>query len=394
MEGSELLVNTTFADARKGYDKAQVDEFLRALGEKWRELEGLLRQATQRAEDAEGRARAAEDRHHETALALADAQRRTSELGAALDSAQSELHRDEVQVATGVLAMAKRTADDAVADAEQRARQLVDDAEVRASVTVLEAEQRAERLSHEADAEIEALRRARLSDLEGDVAHLTGRREALTAEVADIQAYVDGQRRRLRAAIDEIGRALAEDGPLALDEHGVLSTLPVRVRPGASDAGAVDEGAESPGPELLIDASGGGPDTLPVDVVDDQAVAGFADGSAAGDDDGTPGEPEEPGEELDAVPGDWRASSIPDLLEGPGEPVIDLSDAVPPREPALGDSADLAVDAMRWSTDDDDDRLDDGEVSPLGAARPDADAAMDEFFDQEPAGRRRGRRRR
>jgi DivIVA domain-containing protein len=392
MEGSELLVNTTFADARKGYDKAQVDEFLRALGEKWRELEGLLRQATQRAEEAEGRARAAEDRHHETALALADAQRRTTELGTALDSAQTELQRDEVEVATGVLAMAKRTADDAVADAEQRARQLVDDAEVRASVTVLDAEQRAERLSHEADAEIEALRRARLSDLEGDVAHLTGRREALTAEIADLQAYVDGQRRRLRAAVDEIGRALAEEGPLALDEHGVLSTLPVRVRPGSPDAGPDDDAAETPGPELVIDVSDAGPETMPVDMADDPEGAGvFADGAADGDDGGTAAEPDD-----EAVAGDWRASSIPDLLEGPGHPVIDLSDAVPPREPAPMDAADLAVDAMRWSSDDDRPDGDDAEddVSPLGAARPDADAAMDDFFDHEPAGRRRGRRRR
>jgi DivIVA domain-containing protein len=389
MEGSELLVNTTFADARRGYEKAQVDEFLRALGEKWRELEGLLREATQRAEEAEARARAAEDRHHETALALADAQRRSNELGTALDAARSELQRDEVEVATGVLAMAKRTADEAVADAEQRARALVDDAEVRASVTVLEAEQRAERLSHEADAEIDALRRARLSDLEGDVAHLTGRREALTAEVGDLQAYIDGQRRRLRAAVEDIGRALAEDGPLALDEHGVLSTLPVRVRPGPAEGGTVDDATESPGPELAID----GPAA-------DVALGTEGEGQtrdAADDADAGPGETPPQGDEqaveeaVDA-PG-WRASSIPELLEGPGEPVIDLSDAVPPREPAGGDGAGLAIDAMRWSSDDDE-RLEDAEVSPLGTARPDADAAMDEFFDQEPAGRRRGRRRR
>ena len=57
MDGSpQLLTNIQFAEAKKGYDRGQVDNFLRELSVKIGELQDMLRQATQRAESAEARA--------------------------------------------------------------------------------------------------------------------------------------------------------------------------------------------------------------------------------------------------------------------------------------------------------------------------------------------------
>jgi DivIVA domain-containing protein len=64
MDGSSpLLTSIEFDEARRGYRREQVDNFLRELSVKIAELQELFRQATERAEAAEARAQAAAGAH-------------------------------------------------------------------------------------------------------------------------------------------------------------------------------------------------------------------------------------------------------------------------------------------------------------------------------------------
>jgi cell division septum initiation protein DivIVA len=362
MDGSQLLLKTDFADARKGYDKAQVDEFLRALSDKVGELKQLLEQATRRAEAAEvelaaeaGRRREAEDARAEAEAALRASEATRAELAVSLDEARERLDVDEVDVATGVLAMAKRTAEATVEEAVGRAQRIVEDAEVNAAVTQLEAEQRAERARRDMEEEIESLRRSQLDALEEEVRRRSAQRDALEADVVDLQDFIDGERRKVREAIGDLVRLLdADDGPLTIGRQPVLSvteplpdteTAPeLPFREPVTDA----ERRATQIPHLLE-----GPD-------------GEEELASEGD------EGSEPGAEPVALDLEDDAEVTGDAVAGDGVTVIDLTDSSAD-DSTIGESA---------------------EESPLGSPHADADSAMRDFFERdEPFDGRRGLRR-
>jgi DivIVA domain-containing protein len=375
MDGSQLLLKTDFPEARKGYDKAQVDDFLRALSEKVGELKNLARQATQRAEVAEARVHAeadervvAEQARAEAEAALRASEAMRAELALTLDETRKQLDVDQVEVATGVLAMAQRTAEATVDEATQQARRLLEDAEVNAAVTQLEAEQRAERTRRDMEEEIEAQRRQQLDVLEAEVSALSARRDALEADVIGLQDFLEAERQKLREAVVTLVRTIDHEGPL------VLGRPPERTAPPAA---AEEESApELPFREPATDAE------RRATQIPHLLEAPAADAAA------TPaGEDEPPADAADEAVGE--AAAAPDE---PGEPdesagatVIDLT-AAPSASGAGTDDEPAPTGA---------DAGDGEEASPLGEPRAEADTAMREFFEPGgPSDARRALRRR
>jgi hypothetical protein len=395
MDGSQLLLKTDFLEARRGYDKAQVDDFLRALSGKVGELKHLVQQATKRAEAAEARLRSAvEDRRLadkarvdlEAALRSSEAAR--SDLAVSLKEARSKSDVVEVGGATGILAMAKRTAEATVDEAVQRAHRLVEDAEVNAAVTQLEAEQRAERARRDMEDEIEALRRQKLDQIAAEVRRLSVQRDVLQSDVSALREFLDGERRKLREGVDMLARMLEHDGPVALGRMPVGNAslggdgpaeLPYRQSSESDYAGShIPQLIE--GPSTEVSAIGVG------DLIDTVPEAGDDD-----DDDHREVERESGPAERELEPAasaDETLGSGPPAAAGTDRPeaaaaVIDLN-AEP--EPAAG-------------TDRPDDEAGEPESagwgpasSPLGQPRADADAAMRAFFEADTPDERRGLR--
>lgn len=142
----------------RGYNRDDVDEILERAAATIEGLQERLRQLTERVVDLEGRG----DRARET---------------------EDMLHR--------TLLLAQRAADDAVAQAQARARQIVEEAEARARATLNDAEAGARR-----QAESERQR------LEHEVLDLGARREALAADIDELERFETEYRTRLRRAIE------------------------------------------------------------------------------------------------------------------------------------------------------------------------------------------------
>jgi hypothetical protein len=328
----------------------------------------------------------------EAALRSSEAAR--GDLAVSLKEARSKSDVVEVGGATGILAMAKRTAEATVDEAVQRAHRLVEDAEVNAAVTQLEAEQRAERARKDMEDEIEALRRQKLDLIAAEVRRLSVQRDVLQADVAALREFLDGERQKLREGVDMLARMLEHDGPVALGRLPVgnaaimgdsMPELPFRQ---AGDG----EQLASQIPQLIEGPSGddSGLGIVELDELmesvpesNDESEAGgrfdehFDGGTAANL--GEEREDDEPfPSTVDAGASDRREAS----------PVIDLTES---SEPALG--SDRSEDDR--SDDDDDDAESVGWAagpSPLGQPRADADAAMRAFFEDGPGDERRGLR--
>ncbi len=221
MDGSpQLLTNIQFAEAKKGYDRDQVDNFLRELSGKVGELQDMLRLATRRAEAAE--------------VALAEAQKGRSAAEAAAAKAVAAAKAapappttpaSEIEAATGVLAMAQKTADATVGDAEAKARDIIADARDRAATVVVEVEREAERLKGDANAQADRLVEERVAVIEEDVARLSSQRDGLQLDVDLLRHYLDEHRTKIRAGLDDINRILDQPGGLTPDRAPELGGM-------------------------------------------------------------------------------------------------------------------------------------------------------------------------
>jgi cell division septum initiation protein DivIVA len=401
MDGSQLLLKTDFPEARRGYDKTQVDEYLRALSEKVSELRHLVEQATQRAEDAEAalatavdERRRVEERHTEIEAALRTSEATRAELAVELEDARVKLDVDEVEVATGILGMAKRTAEAAMDEATQRVSRMIEDAEVQAAVTQLEAERRAERTRRTMEEEVAATRRRQLDVLQVEVDTLTAQRDALQSDVVGLQAFVSGERQKLREGLDALCQILEPGGSLSVAPAPPLTSTAIELT--AGEQLDEDERRAVQVPSLLEGPEGSTPIAGEIDRAGTQVVVGgngsVSDGSidlaevardddvAAGDDAQRPGDHVEHAGDPD-VTGAETAE-----IAGPGTAVIDLTKAGagtgssdPDAEADAGDGALAGADP---------------EASSLGTPRAAAEAAMREFFEGGAPERRGLRRRR
>jgi len=252
MDGSpgtpQLLTNIQFAEAKKGYDRDQVDNFLRELSTKIGELQDMLRQATARAEAAEARAAEATK-----AKVLADtmADKAKADAAKALEQGPRE-PANEVEAAAGMLALAQQTAEAAIAAAESRAKDVVAEARTKAAMIVVEVEQEVERIKAAATAEAEAIVTDRATDIEEEVRRLESLRDGLQGDVDLLQGHLDAHRQRLRDGVDALAKLLDDGGfdPIDGGDGGPGSKATKSIfdpsTPAATDAADVDVAEPTP----------------------------------------------------------------------------------------------------------------------------------------------------
>jgi DivIVA domain-containing protein len=212
-----------FRTVRKGYDPAQVEEFLGQVA-------AALESAQQRSTAMEARARAAVARLEEATARRAD---EPDEIRAA---------PDEVETISRTLLLAQRTADTTIAEAEVAAAQLADEARHDATAALDAAREQAAGLIEEARVEARRAGEAEREAAANEVEALRARREFLIGDVDQLERFLVDQRERLRSAARDI-ESLCERVPSGLGS----------VRPPVLSAADDDTGGIAPGDDADLD---------------------------------------------------------------------------------------------------------------------------------------------
>lgn len=223
-----LLTDVRFSVSRKGYDPDEVDNFLERVSGAVAQLQEKLRQATAASEAAE--ARASEAARNEARLRA-----RVQELEAGDRTASEVTNRDvdlavEADHASGVLLMAQRTADAAVADARASAAVMLADAEREAASILAAARARA----YEELQELDRTRR-----------ELTADSAALESFLAEQRAQIASGLARIQAVLDDPSALRPAAPPVAIDRPAARPAAP------ASSAAPAAPPAAAPEPEAF-----------------------------------------------------------------------------------------------------------------------------------------------
>jgi DivIVA domain-containing protein len=312
----ELFEKIEFAERRRGYDTEQVETFLEEAGTALAQLMVRVRHTEERAAAAEARLSEADARINaaEERAARAEAHARQASQ-ARPAAAPSPDDAAEVQQAGRVLAMAKRTADEVVAEARTQAQHVLGEAKARADRQLAEAQAEAEELIRRARSQADSEFAERRQRAQEDVQALEIRRSQLGDIITQLEARLAGYRQDLSRTAEEL-TLLASD-PDRLGARPNLSIPPDEVfQPDevAPPAPAADQPEES-GPS----GSGAG-----ADAGDAQEDAGPATEAMA-----TP--VPEAGDGEDWGPGSWsRVEAREAQPEAePEEPRVDLSRSEP-----------------------------------------------------------------
>lgn len=243
----DLLLEAKFAPARRGYDMAEVDDFLERCAEGLDILLARLKAEFERAENAEA--------------AVVDLRRQIEAGGDATLVAPSPVAAPEPEPAPAepepapappepavdepmrILIHAERTAEAAVADARAEAQRIRAEAEAAATTQRTEAETLLATAKAEAETEARKAGEEARRAMQTEVTTLRRDRDALSDDIRNLRRWLDDQRGRMRTAARELQR-LVED-PSALRE------LPV------------------PDVSALSDAEGGAPSPASLDDSDD-----------------------------------------------------------------------------------------------------------------------------
>lgn len=170
----QLLKDVEFADRWRGYDQAEVDDFLERVAAGVADLRQRLAEAEARAEAAERRAAVAESRMGSAGSAEADADTIRRTLLLAQRTADAAVQEAQEQAAR-TLAAAQERAQAMLADAETEARRTVDDTR--------------QRILHE-------------------IASLESARDALRGDVGLLERHLEDSRQRLRASLRDLQEVL------------------------------------------------------------------------------------------------------------------------------------------------------------------------------------------
>lgn len=274
----DLLLEAKFAPARRGYDMAEVDDFLERCAEGLDILLARLKAEFERAENAEAavvdlrrQIEAGDD-----ATLVAPSPVAAPEPAPAEPAPAPAPAEPAVDEPMRILIHAERTAEAAVADARAEAERIRSEAEAAATTQRTEAETLLATAKAEAEAEARKAGEEARRAMQTEVTTLRRDRDALSDDIRNLRRWLDDQRGRMRTAARELQR-LVED-PSALRE------LPVPDVSALSDA---EGGAPSP---ASLDDSGDSGDA--VDLTDDASasasvsdVQGATAAPAAGDDD-------------------------------------------------------------------------------------------------------------
>jgi len=197
----EAVRGVEFRRKGRGYEAEDVDDF-KAKVEIWAgEMQARLREATTRLDQAETRAREAEER------------------------ARTSVESDETIQRT--LLLAQRTADAAVKEAEETAGRKVAEAEAEADRLLTEARTHRERAISEAEDEVRQAMDAKRAELLDELTTLERTREALSADVAALDGFVESQRARLRDVQTALQQVVEHPDALGPVEPPALSGVEV-----------------------------------------------------------------------------------------------------------------------------------------------------------------------
>ena len=204
-----LLEQAEFAQAKRGYDRDEVDDFLDRAVAMATKVEAKLTQTMEQAKSAESgggpseaeieaevarrvEARLAEERAAAPAAPLA-----AEPAAPAAPAGPSEEERAEEMRRT--LVLAQRTADAAIREAREEADK------VRATAAADADKSRAD-----LESELNASRDVANERIRQEIAELEGVREALRTDVGVLERHVEEQRNQLRSSVGELQRLLED----------------------------------------------------------------------------------------------------------------------------------------------------------------------------------------
>ena len=240
----ELLLEAKFGPARRGYDMAEVDDFLERCAEGLDVLLARLKSEFERAEAAEARVaelQAAGPAPVDATLVETPEPAAEPEAAPVPEPAAPAVETPSVDEPMRILVAAERTAEAAVADARAEAERIRAEAESVASRQRSEAETML--ATAKADAEEEARKAGEETKrtIQAEVLALRRDRDGLSDDVRNLRRWLDEQRSRMRSTARELQR-IVED-PSALQELAVpdLSTPAAPAADDADDGGEADD---------------------------------------------------------------------------------------------------------------------------------------------------------
>ena len=268
----ELLLEAKFGPARRGYDMAEVDDFLERCAEGLDVLLARLKSEFERAENAEARLAALEAggaaEPVDTTIIEAPAPAPASEEPEPARVAEAPAPAPAVDEPMRILVHAERTAEAAIADARAEAERIRAEAESVASQQRSEAENMLATAKAEAEEEARRAGEETKRSIQAEVLALRRDRDGLSDDVRALRRWLDEQRTRMRSTARELQR-LVED-PSALQD-----VAPPELSEPAGD-GAEDEVADpAPPSDVPAFAPEGADAGEPT-----QAVPAFGGGSA------------------------------------------------------------------------------------------------------------------
>lgn len=257
---SDLLLEAKFSQSKRGYDLAEVDDFLERCAEGIDVLLERLKSEYERAERAEARVAQLEAQ----LAALAEARPETPEpapapepvVEALAPEPETETPPASVEEPMRVLMMAERTAEATVTEARAEADRIRTEAETIARDQRAEAERLLSTARDDAEAEARRAGEAARREVEAEVTDLRRNRDDLNVDIRNLQRWLDEQRGRMRTTARELQRLI--DDPTALREFP-LPSVASDDDEGAGD-GATDE-SPAPAPAPAPSAAGPAPDT-------------------------------------------------------------------------------------------------------------------------------------
>ena len=272
----DLLLEAKFASSRRGYDMAEVDDFLERCAEGLDVLLTRLRAEFDRAERAEAEVVELRSRLDTVAVPqdspfapepdLAPQPEPEPEPEPVPDAPAAPQSAPTVGEPMRILIAAERTAEAAIADARAEAERIRAEAESVAGTQRSEAETLLARARAEAEAEARRAGDEVKRAIQSEVVTLRRDRDALSDDIRILRRWLDDQRTRLRTTARDLQR-LAED-PSALRD------IPVPEAVSAAAGGDVDE----PTP---ADGADGAPGDTPRDDTPDVVEPAAAEQSAA-----------------------------------------------------------------------------------------------------------------
>lgn len=253
----DLLLEAKFASSRRGYDMAEVDDFLERCAEGLDVLLGRLKSEYERAERAEA---ALADRPTTAPPAVAPTPEPESE-PEPQPTPQPAAPAPSVDMdePLRVLVMAERTAEAAISEAQAEANKIRSEAEAVANRQRSEAERLLTTARADAEAEARRASESARREIEQELNGLRRDRDGLNEDVRSLNRWLDEQRGRMRTAVREMNRLI--DDPTALRELPVPDLTGNAGNPESRspDQAVSDELWEAAGADEDADPGGGEP---------------------------------------------------------------------------------------------------------------------------------------